>query len=149
MILALVDLLGTYYQAGDLVQVETIARSMLAAIPDDIVSLQFLGLALYQTGRLGDAYFAFKQAAARLREPEPARHVTTCESAAEIAYHAATSTGTGLADGWWQIADILDKFGFRRAAERARGAAAAAQGRSAPVAQKKEPGLAAGFPVST
>ncbi len=46
MILALVDYLGAFYQASNLGQVEAIARTMLAAISDDLVALQFLGLAL-------------------------------------------------------------------------------------------------------
>ncbi|TMQ76415.1 hypothetical protein [Candidatus Accumulibacter phosphatis] len=44
MIDALFDLLGTFYQSGNFEQAEWIARSILQAIPDDIVSLQFLGL---------------------------------------------------------------------------------------------------------
>lgn len=44
MIDALFDLLGTFYQNGDLVLAECLARSILAAIPDDPVSLQLLGL---------------------------------------------------------------------------------------------------------
>ena len=51
MIDALFDLLGTFYQSGDLLQAEWIARSILQAIPDDIVSLQFLGLVYYRTRR--------------------------------------------------------------------------------------------------
>ncbi len=44
MINALFDLLGMFYQSGDFVQAEWMARSVLLAIPDDIVSLQLLGL---------------------------------------------------------------------------------------------------------
>ena len=47
MINALFDLLGAFYQSGDLAQAEWIARSILQAIPDDSVSLQFLGLVYY------------------------------------------------------------------------------------------------------
>jgi hypothetical protein len=119
VILALVDLLANYYQAGDLTQMEAIARSMLTAMPDDIVSLQFLGLALYQTGRIHDAYLAFKQVALQFGEARDEALQTTCEPAAAISYRAAISAETGLTQGWWQIAGLLNKFGFRRAAHRA------------------------------
>ncbi len=46
MITALIDLMGACHQAGNLSQMEAIARSILAAIPEDMVALQFLGLAL-------------------------------------------------------------------------------------------------------
>lgn len=129
MIPALVDFLATYYQAGNLDQVEAIARSMLAAIPDDTVSLQFLGLALYQTGRINDAYQAFKQAAARLRDPLAAKPAgVTCESAASVSMRMATRPHSGLAAGWWQIARIMNGYGFRSAAHRACNAALRSQG---------------------
>jgi hypothetical protein len=39
MIDALFDLLGTFYQSGEFAQAEWMARSILQAIPDDLVSL--------------------------------------------------------------------------------------------------------------
>ena len=44
MINALFDLLGTFYQSGEFAQAEWMARSILQASPDDLVSLQLLGL---------------------------------------------------------------------------------------------------------
>ena len=64
MISAMVDLLAGCYQAGNLDQMEAIARSLLAAIPEDTVALQFLGLALYLGGRLDDARQVFLRAVA-------------------------------------------------------------------------------------
>ena len=55
MIDALFDLLGVFYQSGSLEQAEWIARSIMQAIPDDIVSLQFLGLLYYRTQRHHEA----------------------------------------------------------------------------------------------
>jgi cytochrome c-type biogenesis protein CcmH/NrfG len=129
---ALLDLLATFYQAGNLDQVETVARSMLATIPDDIVSLQFLGLALYQTGRFDDAYRAFKQVATRFNEQPGATRPTDCEPAAAASYRAAIRADSGLAEGWWQIARVLAKLGFRAAAGRAYQAALAARGMLGP-----------------
>jgi tetratricopeptide (TPR) repeat protein len=63
MIDALFDLLGTFYQSGNFEQAEWIARSILQAIPDDIVSLQFLGLLYYRTRRRAQAVQVFAAAA--------------------------------------------------------------------------------------
>lgn len=60
----LVEYLATFYQTGNLVQMEVIARSLLAAVPNNAVALQFLGLALYQMGRVDDARLTFKRVAA-------------------------------------------------------------------------------------
>lgn len=46
MTLALIDLLAIFYQNGNLERMEVIARSMLAAVPNDMVALQFLALSL-------------------------------------------------------------------------------------------------------
>ena len=128
MISALVDLLGSYYQAGNWDQLEIVARTMLAAMPDDIVSLQFLGLALYEAGRHTDAYLAFGQAASRLDGQPGERFETTCDRAASITFRTAIHPHSGLADGWWHIAGALTKFGFRKAAHSACRAALSSQG---------------------
>lgn len=139
MIAALVDLLATFYQAGNLQQVETIARSMLATIPNDLVALQFLGLALYRTGRRDEAYRAFGKAAARLERTPATAYPTTCEQAAIASYRKAVHAESGLAEGWQQIADALARFGFEKAATRAREAARTAHAGSLP-----QPPLGAG-----
>lgn len=123
MITALVDLLATFYQAGNLQQVEAITRSMLATIPNDLVALQFLGLALYRTGRHDEAYRAFGKAAARLERTPPMAYATSCEQAASATYRKAVRVDSGLAEGWQQIADVLARLGFQKAASRAREAA--------------------------
>jgi tetratricopeptide (TPR) repeat protein len=128
MIPALVDYLAMFYQKGNLVQVEVISRSMLAAIPDDIVALAFLGLALYQMGRVDDAHRAFTRVAARQDAQDEVRDGTSCEPARSATFRAATRAHSGLADGWFKIALILNKFGFKRPALRAFAAASAAFG---------------------
>ena len=128
MITALIDYLAMFYQTGNLAQVEAISRSMLAAIPDDLVALQFLGLALYQMGRDDDAYQAFKRVAARLHRHEKAGGSSGCEAASAVSYREATRAYSGLADGWHRIALVLNKFGFHSPAARAFEAELAARG---------------------
>lgn len=131
MIAALVDCLATFYQTGDLAQMEMIARSMLAAIPDDLVALQFLGLALYQGGHMDGAYRLFKRAADSVGHlPEPGG-VTDCESASSVSYREATRAHSGLADGWYRIALAMRNFGLHQPASRAFAAAAQARGAGA------------------
>lgn len=127
MIYALIDLLSTFYQAGNLEQIEAISRSMLSATPDDLVALQFLGLAMYQTGRIDDAYAAFKRVAARTSESANFANTTTCESTATVSYREAIRPGSGLADGWQKIAQIMTIFGFRKSATSAYAAAITAR----------------------
>lgn len=128
MIAALVDYLATFYQTGNLAQVEVIARSMLAAVPDDLVALQFLGLALYQMGRTDDARMAFKKVADRQDQQQEWDGLSGCEPAHSAVFRAATRAHSGLADGWYRIALALSKCGFHKPAIRALAAASAARG---------------------
>jgi tetratricopeptide (TPR) repeat protein len=129
MTLALVDLLAIFYQSGNLERMEAIARSMLSAVPNDLVALQFLGLALYLRGRTEEAYRLFRRYV-RLAESADSKPVlvTTCELAADASYEAAIRPGSGLARGWHGIAGILTRLGYRRHASRAHQAALTAAG---------------------
>jgi len=129
MTLALIDLLAAFYQNGNLLRMEAIARSMLSAVPNDIVALQFLALSLYLRGHTEDAYLLFRRyatGAAKASLPKPL--LTSCEFAATASYLAATRPGSGLAQGWRSIAQILTHLGFDRQAARASRAARAAAG---------------------
>ncbi|TRZ55407.1 MAG: tetratricopeptide repeat protein [Rhodocyclaceae bacterium] len=128
MISLLVEYLSIFYQTGDTAQLAVIARSLLAAIPDDLVALQFLGMALYQMGRIDDAYRVFKQVATKQDPDVVPGGSSDCQSASVISYREATEVHPGLADGWHQIAEILNKFGFQPQADRAYQAAAASRG---------------------
>jgi tetratricopeptide (TPR) repeat protein len=130
MITALVDYLAMFYQSGNLDQVEVIARSMLAAIPDDMVALQFLGLALHEKGRTDVAYRILKRVALRLDRQVGGTESNTYEPASVVSYREATRAHSGLADGWYRIAVLLARFGFHRSASQAFEAAAAARGPS-------------------
>jgi len=128
MIPALVEFLGVFCQTGDLAQVEVIARSMLSAIPEDLVALQFLGLALYQMGRTDEARAVFARVPASLDQHEKWDGIGVCEPAGVETFRAATQPHSGLADGWNRIALLLTRFGFNRPAMRALEAASAAHG---------------------
>lgn len=124
MTLALIDLLAIYYQNGNLELMEVIARTMLTAVPNDPVALQFLGLTLYQKGRTEDAKKIFRYFAAITDEKSHPHPVgTSCELAATASYQAAVRPGSGLATGWEKIASICQRLGYASLAVRARKAA--------------------------
>ncbi len=128
MISALVDYLARFYQDGNLTQVEAITRSMLAAVPDDRVALQFLGLTLFQQGYLDDAQKTFERVAADQDHEAAWDARRVCEPAHVASFRAATRMHSGLAEGWYQIALALNSFGFQKPASRAFQAALAARG---------------------
>jgi len=128
MIPVLVEYLATFYQTGNLAQMEVIARSLLAAVPNNVVALQFLGLALYQMGRVDDARLAFKRVAATPDQQEEWDGLGVCEPAHVAVFRAATRAHSGLADGWYRIALALNNFGFHNPAARAFKAGLAAGG---------------------
>ncbi len=129
MINAILELLGSFYQAGDLGQMESVARSLLRTIPGDLVGLLFLGLALHQMGRTRDAYALFRKAAAGERAGEPqASGMGAIESASVALYRAATRPGSRLAEGWSHIAHVVAQYGFKDLAGRAKRAAQRAGG---------------------
>jgi hypothetical protein len=97
MITALLDLMCACFQAGNPGQMATIARSILASIPEDIVALHFLGLALYQMGHRGRAA-RVRQACARPAKAQ-GDGATTGEAAATTLREARTSAA-GLGEAW-------------------------------------------------
>jgi hypothetical protein len=131
MTLALIDLLALFYQSGNLARMEVIARSMLSAVPNDVVALQFLGLSLYLRGHTEDAYKLFRRFASGVSIASSVQdHQTSCELAATASYRAATRPGSGLAPGWHRIALMLARFGFQNDADNAHRAALAAEGQT-------------------
>jgi tetratricopeptide (TPR) repeat protein len=131
VITALIDLMGTFYQAGNPGQMAVIARSMLTTIPGDLVALQFLGLALYQLGQTEAAHRIFRRVAERTEAEAQAELPTTIESAAVTNYREATRPASGLAEAWYVISAILSRYGFHKAAERAFQASRIARGPAA------------------
>ncbi|MCB1933668.1 MAG: tetratricopeptide repeat protein [Candidatus Accumulibacter sp.] len=111
MIDALFDLLGTFYQDGNLAQAEWIARSILQAIPDDIVSLQFLGLVYYRTERRAAAMQAFstvdRETAAPLSQATGDHELL----ASTQCLRAASGRGSALAGAWYDLGLLLFRLG--------------------------------------
>lgn len=123
MIDALFDLLGTFYQNGHFEQAEWIARSILQAIPDDIVSLQFLGLLYHRTRRRAQAMQVFAALAS-----EPPQHAAPASLQASAQCRRAASTrGSTLAGAWYDLGRLLLRLGHRQQAVNALQAALAAQ----------------------
>lgn len=119
MITALLDLMATCYQAGNPGQMATVARSVLASIPEDIVALHFLGLALYQMGHTDAARRVFGKACATPKRRRKTDRATTGEQAATTMLREASAPAAGLSQAWRHIALAMRELGFRRAAARA------------------------------
>lgn len=111
MIGALVELLNNYYQSGDLTQVEVMARTIRAAIPDDVVSLQILGLAYLKTGRTADALNLFRKAERKNTKAADIESVASgnrqIELAATACYREATRKHAGFGRLWYDLGIAL------------------------------------------
>ena len=125
MISALIEFLAAYYQQDDVTGIIGITRNILNVIPDDLVALQFMALALLQIGRKKAAISLFYKASGltdiAMRAHEPIFSV--CVPASCISYREATRPDSGLGEGWRNLGIVLDELGFHRLAERARAAA--------------------------
>jgi Flp pilus assembly protein TadD len=128
MITALLDLMNTCFQAGNPGQMAAIARSILSSIPEDIVALHFLGLALYQMGRTESARLVFRQASAAPNRRRKSDRETTGEMAAATMLREASTPASGLSQAWQHIAIAMRELGFRDAAKRAYRTSLAARG---------------------
>jgi tetratricopeptide (TPR) repeat protein len=128
MITAMIDLMGAYYQAGNLQQMSVMARSILATIPNDLVALHFLGLALYQMGRIEAARLVFARASTQVHNPPTQCGETTGEMAAATIYRQARAPASNLGEAWQHIAQAMRSLGFREAATRAYDMSVAARG---------------------
>jgi len=117
MIGALVDLLGNYYVSKDYSNVEAIARGILAAVPEDQVSLQFLGLAYYRTGRTEDAIGIFDQVARQRKAEDEIEwkpgdaYLQHDDYAAAACYQEATRHNPDLALAWYDLGTALHELG--------------------------------------
>jgi len=114
MIRTLVELLGNFYARSDFANFEAIARSLLSAIPNDQVSMYFLGLVYYRTGRVNDAIRIFDRVVRR-RHEAPADGAEAGEpapaSAAAVCYQEATRESPDLARAWYDVGTTLVELG--------------------------------------
>lgn len=116
MISTLVDLLGNFYLNNDLTHFETIARTLHASVPDDLVSLQFLGLACYRTGRVDEAVSIFDKVLRRRKtlagadSNEARNEIAGDDSCAAVCYQEATKHNPWLAKAWYDLGAVLLKL---------------------------------------
>lgn len=113
MIGTLVELLNNYYQSGDLTHVEVIAQTIRAAIPDDVIALQVLGLAYLRTGRTSDAVRLFRNADRKARQMTGIESMvdgcgeSRTELAASACYREATRKHSGFGGLWYDLGIAL------------------------------------------
>ena len=118
MIPALIDFLATYHQRGDAAGVASVGQTLLQVIPDDLVALQFLALALLWLGHKDRALGLFRKAAAIAARVPDALPSLICKRASSITL--AESLRPELAGGWQQIASALELHGVRELAQQAK-----------------------------
>jgi len=115
MISTLINLLASFYESKEFTKVETIARSIHTAIPADQVSLKFLGLVYYRTGRIKDAIRLFDQVQVEqdaVIDAERARP-ETIDSAVAACSREATRRIPYLAQAWQELGTALLKLRTR------------------------------------
>lgn len=132
MIHALLVLMSNSYQCSDFSQVEAMARMLQSIVPDDIVSMQFLGLVHYRSGNIKSArrYFvrAWEKKLQRRIEQEAKEHQFDGEmSAAAACYREATVANPNLAGGWYDLGITLGACSYLEQAESAFQAALSAK----------------------
>ena len=108
MISTLIHLLGRSYESNDFAKAETIAHSIHKAVPGDEVSLKFLGLVYYRTGRIKDAIQLFD----RIHRRQSARpeRIETGTSAVVAVTQEATRRFPYLAQAWHDLGCALMKL---------------------------------------
>lgn len=117
MIRTLIELLANFYARNDFTNFEAIARSLLSVIPNDQVSLHFLGLAYYRTGRIKDAMHIFDRVVRKRKaKPELAAtkddaYLTHGDYAAAACYQEATRHNPDLAQAWFDLGTTLRALG--------------------------------------
>src|SRR5262245_35889605 len=89
MIAAMVDFLSTRLQQGDADGVLSATQAMLHAIPDDLVALQFMALALLWLGHKDRALSVFRKAATVARRKPDTAAARVCERASDVTLREA------------------------------------------------------------
>lgn len=116
MIRMLVDLLGNFYAINDFAHVETVARTIQASVPNDLVSLQFLGLVYYRTGRVNEAVSVFdrvirrRKTSALVAPKATANGIADDDRCAAVCYQEATKRNPLLAKAWFDLGAVLLKL---------------------------------------
>jgi len=105
MISTLVNLLGGFYESSDFAKVEAIAHSINKAVPGDEVSLKFLGLVYYRTGRTNDAMRLFNRVHRRT-SARPEKIESGTSAVAAVAREASRRVPY-LAQAWCDLGRAL------------------------------------------
>jgi len=105
MISTLIHLLGRSYESNDFAKAETIAHSIHKAVPGDEVSLKFLGLVYYRTGRIKDAMQLFDRV--HRRQSARPEKIETGASAVAAVSQEATRRFPYLAQAWHELGCAL------------------------------------------
>ena len=117
MIRAMVELLGNFYASNDLGNFEIIARSLNASVPEETVSMLFIGLARYRRGQVEDAVELFNEVS---RLPPQPRTKDTNFSSIKIAknkslaitsFIEAARNDPNLAQIWYDLGTALRETG--------------------------------------
>ena len=116
MIHTLINLLAGFYENNELAKAETIARSIHTAVPGDQVSLKFLGIVYYRTGRIKDAIRLFdliqcRQKAGAVADTRAALATPgVVDSAAAAISQEAGQRVPYLAQAWQDLGNALQKI---------------------------------------
>ena len=112
MIHTLINLLASFYESNDLSRAETIARSIHKAIPEDQVSLKFLGIVYFRTGRIKEAIGLFNRVQCAPQAPSAnASAAATVDSAVSACSQEARRRVPYLAQAWQELGNALQKLG--------------------------------------
>jgi len=107
MISTLINLLGSFYERKEFTKAETIAHNIHTAIPRDQVSLKFLGLVYYRTGRINEAIRLFDQLERGANPALATLETPPLDSAALACAHEATLRVPYLAQAWRDLGKAL------------------------------------------
>jgi tetratricopeptide (TPR) repeat protein len=150
MLRTLFELLAWHYASGNMLHVEAVIHSILRTVPDDVISLQFLGLVYYRTGRIDDATRVFRAAAP---QPSPLDELVSegsdsllsrnGHSAAAACCLAATCHNPDLAMAWHDLGLALHDVGLPEQGVRAQQLARLAQRETPDPAQASPAGTTA------
>jgi tetratricopeptide (TPR) repeat protein len=118
MLHTLFQMVGVNYSSGNLNAVESAVRSILATVPNDLTSLQFLGLVYYRTGRKAEAMRILESEPPQPDPPSRFDAAPGVDILSRNAYSAvaachveATHRSSDLAMVWFDLGVVLSELG--------------------------------------
>ncbi len=126
MLRTLFQLFAWHYTNGNLARAEAVVRDILTVVRDDRISLQFLGLVYYRTGRVAEAIRVFEAggpgpglSADLASEPGDDFLSRNGYSAAAACHVESTRRNPDLAQAWHDLGLVLSELGLRDQGEHA------------------------------